>query len=213
MLNILSNGLFSQTVYGTLSGNITDDSTGEYLGFVSLSLSQQGVIKYNAISDENGFYTLKPIVPGVYDLHVSFVSHQKQNVNGIKINANNITVYHIKLKKSNITLPITDITYEPPMIEPGKIPAMKIEDDVLKKIPIEGIFKIVDLTPGVINGSFRGQRLETTAYYVDGVKIIGDLAVPKLFIREMSVYAGALPAEYGDVLGGVVVIVTKSGLE
>jgi hypothetical protein len=45
---------------------------------------------------------------------------------------------------------------------------------------------------------------------VDNVKIIGELNVPAGAIAEIIVYSGGIPARYGDVTGGVVVITTKS---
>jgi len=49
-------------------------------------------------------------------------------------------------------------------------------------------------------------------YIVDGMKIRGDLAVQMSTIQEMRVLIGGIPAEYGDILGGVVVIETKNPL-
>jgi len=175
MIQLISAGLNAQGVYGTLSGSIKDDSTGEYLSFASLSLTQNGQVKYQAISDEKGFYSIKPIVPGVYDLTVSMLSYRKKIINQISINANSITMQNVSLKLEGITIGIIDI--EPPaknLIEPDKVNRFIIDSDGLKTIPLSNLPSIVNLTPGVTNGFFRGQRLETTAYYVDGVKITGE---------------------------------------
>ena len=76
---------------------------------------------------------------------------------------------------------------------------------------------IVKSFPGVTKSRdgesliFRGSREGSMAYYVDGVKVTGKLSgVPTFGIRSISVYTGALPARYGDVTGGVVVIDTKT---
>src|SRR5690606_31803396 len=58
-------------------------------------------------------------------------------------------------------------------------------------------------------GSIRGARSEGTVYYVDGVKVRGSSAVPKSAIEQVTVITGGLPAQYGDVTGGVISATTK----
>jgi hypothetical protein len=58
---------------------------------------------------------------------------------------------------------------------------------------------------------FRGARPESMGYYTDGVKQQDVLrGVPGSSIGSMTVYVGGIPAKYGDITGGVVVIETKS---
>lgn len=57
---------------------------------------------------------------------------------------------------------------------------------------------------------FRGARKGDMLYMVDGVKANDVVKVPSAAIGNMMVYTGALPAKYGDTLGGVVVVETKS---
>jgi hypothetical protein len=55
----------------------------------------------------------------------------------------------------------------------------------------------------------RGSRGEATAYIVDGVKSQNITAVSGLSIENLSVITGGIPAQYGDMLGGVIVVTTK----
>jgi outer membrane cobalamin receptor len=58
---------------------------------------------------------------------------------------------------------------------------------------------------------FRGARNGDVIYLVDGVKIQGERPViPSAGIQSLSVYSGGLPAKYGDTMGGVIVVETKS---
>ncbi len=57
---------------------------------------------------------------------------------------------------------------------------------------------------------FRGARKGDMLYMVDGVKGNEVQRVPSAAIGNMMVYTGALPAKYGDTLGGVVIVETKS---
>jgi len=58
---------------------------------------------------------------------------------------------------------------------------------------------------------FRGSRNGDVIYLVDGVKIQGARpTIPSAGIQSLSVYSGGLPAKYGDTMGGVIVVETKS---
>jgi len=56
----------------------------------------------------------------------------------------------------------------------------------------------------------RGSRADATAYYIDGVKVRGNASVPHSSIQQLTIYTGGIPANYGDVTGGVISIETKS---
>lgn len=57
---------------------------------------------------------------------------------------------------------------------------------------------------------FRGARKGDMIYMIDGVKTTDARSIPSVSIGYMQVYTGGLPAKYGDTLGGVVVIESKS---
>jgi len=57
---------------------------------------------------------------------------------------------------------------------------------------------------------FRGARKGDMIYLIDGVKTRDAGSVPSVSIGRMQLYTGGLPAKYGDTLGGVVVIESKS---
>lgn len=57
---------------------------------------------------------------------------------------------------------------------------------------------------------FRGARKGDMIYLIDGVKTSDAGSMPGCSIGRMMVYTGGLPAKYGDTLGGVVVMESKS---
>ena len=48
-----------------------------------------------------------------------------------------------------------------------------------------------------------------TQYIIDGEKLIGSIEVPATAIQSASIISGGVPAAYGDLTGGVVIITTK----
>jgi outer membrane receptor for ferrienterochelin and colicin len=59
--------------------------------------------------------------------------------------------------------------------------------------------------------SIRGSRSDNTYYYIDGVKVPAGAGVglPKSAIEEVQVITGGVPANYGDVTGGLINITTR----
>ncbi len=55
---------------------------------------------------------------------------------------------------------------------------------------------------------FRGSRDDMTAYLIDGMRVDVLTGVPRFAIGSMTIYAGGIPAKYGDFTGGVVVVET-----
>jgi len=57
---------------------------------------------------------------------------------------------------------------------------------------------------------FRGGRSDANAVFIDGVKALDMGTLPALSLENVTVFTGGVPAMYGDVLGGVVIVTTKS---
>jgi hypothetical protein len=57
---------------------------------------------------------------------------------------------------------------------------------------------------------FRGARKGDMIYVLDGIKSNEVFNAPSCSIARMMVYTGGLPAKYGDILGGAVILETKS---
>jgi len=53
----------------------------------------------------------------------------------------------------------------------------------------------------------RGSRTDATSYYIDGVRVRG-VDVPQSMIGSAQIITGGIPANYGDITGGVISITT-----
>lgn len=58
--------------------------------------------------------------------------------------------------------------------------------------------------------SFRGGRENAGATYVDGMKLRGSDEMPLAAISNVTLLSGGIPAEYGDVTGGIVIVTTRN---
>ncbi|MGD1981324.1 MAG: TonB-dependent receptor plug domain-containing protein, partial [Flavobacteriales bacterium] len=99
-------------------------------------------------------------------------------------------------------------------IETGKTSEI-VSSEEIKNLPYRNLSQIVGTTAGVFqqdgSGSFnvRGSRSSTNVIFIDGVKVRGDVNLPRDAILQTEVITGGVPAQYGDVTGGVISTTTK----
>lgn len=205
---------------GEIHGRVISAGTGEGVAFASISCWPSGTGP-STESDVDGRFKLKPLEPGTYSLRFSEVGHVTVELANIEVTSDNITVLgKVEMEGTELpTLVVEARVFERPLMDVDNpavntLMAKEFERDPNRKNPTDMIVKSF---PGVTKSRdgesliFRGSREGSMAYYVDGVKVTGKLSgVPTFGIRSISVYTGALPARYGDVTGGVVVIDTKT---
>ena len=111
---------------------------------------------------------------------------------------------------------ITEVTViaKEDLIETGKTSDI-VSSEEIKNLPYRNLSQIVGTTAGVFqqdgSGSFnvRGSRSSTNVIFIDGVKVRGDVNLPRDAILQTEVITGGVPAQYGDVTGGVISTTTK----
>jgi hypothetical protein len=213
MLTLLTmaGSVSSQT--GEIRGLVTDKE-GQPLPGATVSWLTGSTLK-GTITDEKGMYQIKPLIPGSYDLNVSFVTFHSKKVEKVVVSAEKITYANIVLIPDNL-LPEVEITWEPPMVDPGVTATMKvISGEELKHSVSRNIQDKIASAAGVFQreegGSLniRGSRENATQYVVDGIKMMGPFSLPNSAIAEITVITGGIPAMFGDATGGVILITTK----
>ncbi len=84
---------------GQISGTIVDGENGETI--IGASIGIVGTTK-GAASDIDGNYTISNLEPGTYDLRVSYISYQTQNITGVEVVAGETTRLDVVLQ-SDVT--------------------------------------------------------------------------------------------------------------
>ena len=205
---------------GTIKGTVFDEN-GQPMPFASVYM-ERGVYKMGGITDLDGNFTIKPIPAGKYDVNISFTGYQTQIIKGVIVNSDNITFLNkIKLSVSPILIDIGAEVIAPrvALINPEETSKMTILGAELDKmagaqsIPemVKAISSDVQVSSNGKDVIFRGARSGTSAFFIDGVKS-GDFStsLPSGVIKSFTVYSGGIPAKYGDITGGIVVVETKS---
>ena len=198
---------------GTLAGRVTDDS-GEGLPGANVII---GETQLGAATDLDGNYRIIGIPVGEYDVTARFVGFEEETVQGVRISSGYTTQQDFALRDDAIELEGVEVVYERPIIQRDAIGAPRVvSGEEIQNLPVRSVAAVVALQSGSVVGSdgglnLRGGRSEEVAYYVDGVKVTGSLAVNQNSIQEQEMLIGTIPAKYGDVQSGVISITTKTG--
>ncbi len=210
---------WAQTQYGEIRGKIYDKTSGAPLEFANIVILQNGIQKGGATSDLEGNYIIKPVPPGTYDLHATYVGYKDVIIKGIVVYPGKVTFQNLALSAGIELQEVEVIEYEKPLIEAdNNTTGGTLTSKEIRKAPTRSVNQLAGLAGGVISAEggtpvIKGQRTSGTIYYVDGVKVRGLNAVPQSAIEQLSVITGGVPAQYGDALGGIISIITKGPSE
>ncbi len=214
---LLTLSFFSQNTLGEIKGKVFDKVDNDAIIGAHVYV-EIGSTKLSASTDLNGKFTLKPLDPGTYTVTISYIGKQTIKTPNINVKPNKITFMETKFMAMNDTL--KEFVFEEPkidLIDPEDPTACVIDAKELKHSPLlRDPSRLIQIAaPGVAIGAngevyIRGSRSDAVQYFVDGVKTRSLQGVPGSSIQSLTVYTGGIPAMYGDVTGGVVILQTKS---
>ena len=206
--------VFSQQ--GALKGKIFDKSSKEPLAFASIVIESGGKQYGGTQSDENGNYTIKPIPAGKYDIKATYMGYHPFSISGVIVVTDGIRFLDVEMVSLNIELKEVEIIWKPPLIDKGNVSDnTTMTADEIEKLPSRSANGAAIMVSGVSTdengnmGGIRGQRSDGTAMYIDGIRVSGIGGLPQSSLDQVTVITGGIPAQYGDVTGGVISVITK----
>ena len=198
----------------SLEGKVIDGETAEPIIFGNVALYKNGVLITGTETDFDGNYSFSNIDPGTYDVEASYVGYNAQRQVGVVVLAGKTVKLDFELTSGVLLDEIEIVDYEVPLIEQDNTTTGGVvTSEKIQNLPTKDINALAATTAGIssIDGgaiSVRGSRSNATDYYIDGVRVSGNL-VPQSEIDQMQVITGGIEAQYGDVTGGVISITTK----
>lgn len=213
--------LFSQT--GIIRGKVLDAISNEPVPFAGIVL--QGTI-YAATSSEEGFFEIKNIVPGAYNVLAQAVGFKKTTLFEIEVSNTAPVVLSIIMQENAAEISDVIIVANPFVKkEESPLSMHTLGSSEIKRNPggNRDISKVIQSLPGVASTpSFRndiiirGGAPNENRFYLDGVEVpninhfstqgssggpVGMINVD--FIREVDFYSGSFPANKGNALSSV----------
>lgn len=209
---------YAQTGQGTIKGKMVDKGTGEPLPFANIVVMKGGSQVAGAQTDFDGKYTITALTPGSYDLIAKYVGYQDIKITGVSVQGGQITfVPDLKAGQGVDLAEFQVIAYEVPLISKDQTSSGgTVTRESIAKMPGRSAVSVAQTVGGVFSqddGSddlnIRGSRASGTNTYIDGIKVRGSQNLPNSAIEQVTVITGGLPAQFGDVTGGVVNITTR----
>lgn len=221
---------------GSLSG-VVHDATGAVVPNAKVNLSSPYGDRSTTTSATGEYTFLNLTVGSGYALTVDAPGFSTAKVAGISIGVNKQTTHDITVQIGQ-TVNTVDVTAEgSPAIDLASTTiGADIGESLYKNVPVgRNISSVISMAPGVTdsgaagaaNPSINGASGLENQYIVNGAnvtdpgfggfgtysRVFGSLGngVNFDFIQEVQVKSGGFEAQYGQALGGVVNVLTKSG--
>lgn len=221
---------------GKIVGQVTDQQSGEPLPGANVLI--RGT-RLGASTNLEGQFLILNIPPGIYDVEASMLGYRKVIKKQVKISTDLTTKLAFELAETPIEGEEVVVVAERPLIQKDITSRQAyVGNKEITELPVRDFKDILALQAGVSRDAagqlhIRGGRAGEVAYLIDGVYMddplqggfgseLGDntrtrqrigsqlgLTIDEEAIDEMVVISGTFNAEYGNVMSGVVNIVTK----
>ncbi len=206
-------GLVAQT---TIEGKVKDVKTKEPILFGTIALYRGGVLITGTETDLDGNYFISDVQPGTYEMEASYVGYATQKQTGIVIKAGKTNKVDFDLSDDAVLL---DLGIE---IKEHRVPLIEIDNttqgatvtaEKIRALPTKQINAIAATSAGISSRdggdiSIRGSRSNETVYFLDGVRVTGNM-IPQSEVEQLQVVVGGVEARYGDVTGGVISLTSR----
>jgi outer membrane receptor protein involved in Fe transport len=203
-------------VTGKIVGVVSDKTTAEPLPGVNIVLENTIM---GAETDLEGYYLVLNVPPGKYSLSAQMIGYNTVISQNVSVMSDLTTTINFELE-STILESAEDIvvTAERPLIQKDMTAQMSVvTSDEIETMPVENIREVLSILPGFTDPyHLRGGRSNEIAYMIDGIYLndplyntFDDLLIDKEIVEELMVMSGTFNAEYGNVMSGVVNVITK----
>ncbi len=224
----------AQETTGTLTGKLTDGQGLALPGVTVTVTGPQGARSF--VTDGEGLFRAPFLVPGAYDVRAELQGFKAVEQKAVPVSLGQTTSVTLRLEVGGITETVSVTGSSTIVNTSSTTTGAVLSSEMLATIPVGRRFTdTLYLAPGVSSGGSVGRANPSVSggsgldnlYVVDGVNvtntgygavgsysiIFGSLgtATPFDFIKEIQIKTGGYEAEYGQSMGGVVNVVTKSG--
>jgi hypothetical protein len=208
----------------SINGYITDAQTGETLLSANIALIE---INRGTSSNNSGYFAITNIPPGTYTLMATFIGYQRFE-RELSLEAGENLRLNIELNPEGLQLEELVVESETEREEQRNIGRAQISTQLIKEVPSvlePDVFRSVQLLPGVKAASdfssglyVRGGSPDQTLILLDETTVYNPTHFFGFFstfnpdaVKDVRLYKGGYPAEYGGRLGSVLTVFNKDG--
>lgn len=215
----------AQTTSGRLRGTVQDPDGAPMPG-VTISLSGESLAgaAQIAVTGESGAFRYPALPPGSYNLMAEMDGFQSQSLENVKVSIGatasaNFVLYAEFAEAVTVSseAPLVDVT--------SSSVGTNFSLETLQKTPTtRNFYDLMQVSPGLSKSTEESDRTisfgsdsQSNAWYNDGVETTapetgsGWVGANPDMIQEIQIMGIGAPAEYGNMLGAALNVVTKSG--
>jgi hypothetical protein len=227
----------AQTLYGSIVGTVADESAAPIPGATVTATNTGTGLKVEAVTDADGSYAFRNLLPGVYELAVSLQGFKELRQTGIRVSAGNPIRYDLKLEVGALAEVVT-VVGESTLLQTEKTDlSTELTSKEVVNLPLNQFRNyqaLLNLVPGATPAQFQNAEIDTpgralrtfvngtqpnsNAFRIDGAVSL-NVWLPHHVgyvqsaetIETVNVSTNNFAADQGMAAGAAVTVVSKSG--
>ena len=228
----------TQTVTGTVTGIITDPSGAVIPGATVLARNLDTGVASTATSDSAGVYRIAYLPIGRYTVTINATGFGQKTIPEFHLEALQTITFNVTLEPGSVSTTVHVSDAAPILNTNDPTLGSTLTANTIHNFPLNGLdFSALTLyVPGAVStaGTAGTTSIERSTYYTDTINLNGNRAQANNFtldgidinetfnnlisyspapeaLQEMKVISANAPADYGNVNGGGIVSILKSG--
>ena len=233
LMLILAPNLAAQ-VTGRINGYVRDPSGLPIPSAVVTAVSAQQQLQRTAPTDESGFYNLLAIPAGLYRITVEAAGFDKQVQSGVQLTSGESLRLDVQLAIGKIQTEVTVASTATLVNTTDQTLSALVDDRRVVDLPLNGrnIVSLARILPGAMEVkapqevantrdgptvSFNGGRSNSSNFTLNGAnftsfaRVTGMNLPPPDAVQEIRIQTHSFTAEFGDMAGAQVSVVSKAG--
>lgn len=232
---------FAQTITASIRGSVTDPSGAAVSGASVTATNVATGINSKTVTNRSGEYNLQFLPIGDYNVNVKAPSFRTEAIGPFTLEIDQVARIDARLQVGESTATVTVASEVAPILNTENATlGTSISSNTLQSMPLNGLNVLFAtlIVPGAVNPtaasmgglegsyrqtnqdsvpSFNGNRKQGNNFILDGVEINENIANTSGYnpspysLQEMRIITGNADAEYGNVNGAEVIMVTKGG--
>lgn len=211
---------------GSVKGFVLDKANGEGIPYATVKV--EGT-EFGASTDDQGFFFIPNLNTGSYQLQINYLGYEKQTV-AVDIKKNQTVNLKLFLSNQSVELKDVEINAEKQQRKTeSRVSVISVTPAEIKRLPTVGgeadIAQYLQVLPGIISTGDQGGQVVIrggtpiqTKFLLDGITIYNPFHSIGLFsiyetdiIKNVDVWTGGAPAQYGGRISAVLDVSTRDG--
>lgn len=211
---------------GSVKGFVVDQSNGEVVPYATVRLDSTDL---GAATDDKGFFNIPNVSEGTYNLTVSFIGYD-QHTESVTIQKGKTVNLKVQISQATKELEGVEISAEKQKQRTEtRVSVVSITPQEMRRLPTIGgeadIAQYLQVIPGIVSTGDQGGQVVIrggtpiqTKFLLDGITVYNPFHSIGLFsvyetdiIKNVDVYTGGFPAQYGGRISAVVDVTTRDG--